>query len=207
MSYLKHIATISKFLDENHMENPIVSGVIPSYKILDDMCKQGVALMDKKELELEKREAAGLEVYHDKTISYITSNYYDPVIQLQEMFYGRKICECRRFIQGYRTRNGLPPLFYMDDIEEYTTYPQDLDTFPTQDRLTGAISHAFDMTKAEFRVYEQFRRECSERAKEHGVNGWTPEEREKARLMREQFEYTQNYAYRMIDVLEATYMS
>jgi len=207
MSYLKHISTISKFLHENHMENPIVSGVIPSYKVLDAMSHHALALMEKKELELEGRQDAVLKAYDDKTISYIMSNYYEPASQLQEIFYGRKICEWRLFIEGYRKRNGLPPLFYMDDIQEHTTYARDLHSFPTRDRLTGAISHAFDMAKAEFALYEEFRRVSNHLMNDHGATQWSPEQITKARKMREHFEYTHNYGYRMIDVLENTYMS
>lgn len=203
MSYLKLIATLSKFLDENHMENPLVPGVIPSYLMLDEICRQGLALVEKKEAELEQEKNADLHAVYEKTIESIMTKLYKPASQLQEIFYAGDICEWRLFIEGYRKRNGLDPLFYMDD----TSYPPHFNTFPTQDRLTGAISHAFDMAKAEYTVYDQFRSECGKRMQEHGVNALTPDEREKARLMREHFEYTQNYAYRMIDVLESTYMS
>ena len=196
MSYLKLIATITTFLKENDMENPFVADVIPTYPLLQQLLGQAQSLLQKRESEQEQipagRKAA--KAYYEKTIAYIKAEFCDPVSELLNIFYNGDIFEHKLFIEGYRSKNGLVPLF---------------DTFPTQDRLTGAISHAFDMAKAEYAVYEQFRRECSERAKEHATSAvaWTPEEREKARLMREQFEYTHNYAYRMLDVLETTYMS
>lgn len=207
MSYLKLIATLSKFLDENHMENPLVPGVIPSYLMLDEICRQGLALVEKKEAELEHEQNANVHAVYEKTIESIMTKLYKPASQLQEIFYAGDICEWKLFIEGYRKRNGLDPLFYIDDMQEYTSYPTHFNSFPTQDVLTAAIADAFDMAKGEYAVYDQFRSECGKRMQEHGVNAWTPEEREKARLIREQFEYTQNYAYRMIDVLENTYMS
>jgi len=191
MSYLKLIAKISTFLEENGMENPIVPGMIPTYPLLQELRSQGLALIKKREQEQEQIPEEH-KAYHEKTINYIMSNFYDPATELHDLFYAGDIFERKLFIEGYRSKNGLTPLF---------------DTFPTQDRLTGAISHAFDMAKAEYSVYEQFRSECGKRMQVHGENAWTPEEREKARLMREHFEYTHNYAYRMLDVLESTYMS
>jgi hypothetical protein len=195
MSYLKHIATITAFLQENDMENPIVPEVIPSYQLLQDLREQAYTLIQKRESEQEQIPAerkAEFKAYYDKTIAYIKADFCDPVSQLLDIFYNGDIFGRKLFIEAYRSKNGLTPLF---------------DTFPTQDRLTGAISHAFDMAKAAYGVYEQFRSECGARMQVHGENAWTPEEREKARLMREHFEYTHTYAYRMLDVLESTYMS
>jgi len=191
MSYLKLMATITKFLVENKMENPMVPGVVPAHPLLDQLRSQALTLMQKNERE-QKECNEELQPYFAESIGYILHNFYEPVGKLIEIFYTGDIVQRKLFIEAYRSKGGLTPLF---------------DSFPTQDRLTGAISHAFDMAKAEYAIYEQFRRECTERTQEHGVNAWTPEQREKARLMREHFEYTQNYAYRMIDVLEATYMS
>lgn len=196
MSYLKLISTLEGFFKENGMKNPFVPDVIPSYALLQELLGKAYSLLHKREGEQQQipAERKDAKAYYEKTIAYIKADFCEPVSKLLEIFYKGDILASILFIEDYRRKHGLVPLF---------------NSFPTQDRLTMAISHAFDMAKAEYSVYEQFRRECSERAKEHPVSAvaWTPEEREKARLMREHFEYTQNYAYRMIDVLEATYMS
>jgi len=196
MSYLKLIATLEGFFKENDMENPFVPDVIPSYVLLQHLLGKAYSLLHKWEGEQEQipAERKDAKAYYEKTIAYIKADFCEPVSKLLEIFYKGDILASILFIEAYRRKNGLVPLF---------------NTFPKQDRLTVAISHAFDMAKAEYSVYEQFRRECSERAKEHPASGvaWTPKEREKARLMREQFEYTHNYAYHMLDVLETTFMS
>jgi hypothetical protein len=191
MSYIKLIATIKAFLDKNGMENIIVPNVVPAYPLLQELRSQGLALMERMKKEQEQAPEEQ-KAHYEKIIAYAAEHFYEPASKLVEIFYTGDIFECKLFIEAYRSKNGLTPLF---------------DSFPAQDRLTGAISHAFDMAKAEYAVYEQFRSECGRRMQEHGTNAWTPEEREKARLMREHFEYTHNYAYRMIDVLESTYMS
>jgi hypothetical protein len=190
MSYLKLIAVISKFFQENKMENPLVPDVLPTHALLQELRIQALVLMRDQEKEQEQNEE--FKDYFAKTISFVLYNFYEPVCELLEIFYAGDIVQRKLFIEAYRNKHGLTPLF---------------DSFPTQDRLTGAISHAFDMAKAEYAIYEQFRSKCTERAQKHGDTAWTPEEREKERLMRAQFEYTQNYAYRMVDVLETTYMS
>ena len=191
MSYLKLIDTITKFLHDNKMENPMVPGVVPSHPLLQELRSQALALMQKNEREQEEYNEE-LKPYFAKTIAYIMHNFYEPLGKLIEIFYAGDIVQHKLFIEAYRNKRELTPLF---------------DSFPTQDRLTGAISHAFDMARAEYAIYGQFRSKCTERTQEHGVNAWTPEERETGRLMREHFEYTQNYAYRMIDVLEIIYMN
>jgi hypothetical protein len=153
MSYRKKMATIAKFLEENGMANPLTTEP-PSHLILQDLLHQADELLEKS--------------HHSRRI---LDSFYVPARQLEEQFYTGDNFQRILYIDSYRRAHGLDPLFNV-------AHP-----FPSQDKLTGAISHGFEMAKLIFARLQ------SGREKE------------------EEFEKTQSYAYRMIDVLESTYMS
>lgn len=109
---------------------------------------------------------------HSSRIVY----FYAAIRQLEEQFYTGDNFQRILYIDRYRRANGLEPLFNKEG------------PFPSQDTLTGAITHGFEMARLTFASYQQL-------------------EGEEARKMQEKFEKTQSYAHRIIDVLESTYMS
>ena len=125
----------------------------PSHLVLQDLLRQADELLEKSP--------------HSSRIVY----FYAAIRELEEQFYTGDNFQRILYIDSYRRAHGMDPLFNVE-------YP-----FPSQDTLTGAISHGFEMARL------IFARQKSGREKE------------------EEFEKTQSYAYRMIDVLESTYMS
>ena len=148
MSYRKKMATISTFLEENGIANPLTTEP-PSHRVLQDLLRQADELMAKR----------------PDSINNIIDSFYAPAKQLEEQFYTGDNFQRILYIDRYRRANGLDPLFNKDQ------------PFPSRDRLTGAISHGFEMAKLSFALQKI-----------------------------DEAEKIQNYTHKMIDVLESTYL-
>lgn len=159
MSYRKKMETIAKFLEENRMANPLTSEP-PSHLVLKDLLRQADELMAKS----------------PDSMNHIIDNFYAPVRQLEEQFYTGDNYQRILYTDSYRRAHGLDPLFNMAN------------PFPSEDKLIGAISHGFEMTRLAF-ARKKFAKE------------------KEASKIHDEFVKAQTYAYRMIEVMESTYMS
>lgn len=130
----------------------------PSHLVLKDLLRQADELMAKSP------ESRGIV------------DFYAPVRQLQEQFYTGDNFQRILYIDSYRRGHGLDPLFNMAN------------PFPSEDKLIGAISHGFEMTRLAF-ARKKFAKE------------------KEASKIHDEFVKAQTYAYRMIEVMESTYMS
>jgi hypothetical protein len=119
----------------------------PSHRVLQDLLRQADELLEKSP--------------HSSRIVY----FYAAIRQLEEQFYTGDNFQRILYIDRYRRANGLEPLFNKDQ------------PFPSRDRLTGAISHGFEMAKLSFALQKI-----------------------------DEAEKTQSYTHKIIDVLESTYL-
>jgi hypothetical protein len=163
--------TIAKFLEENSMANPLTSEP-PSHLVLKDLLRQADELMAKSPESSRRPD----EVMQSITESKKIVDSYAPVRQLEEQFYTGDNFQRILYIDSYRRGHGLDPLFNMAN------------PFPSEDKLIGAISHGFEMTRLAF-ARKKFARE------------------KEASKIHDEFVKAQTYAYRMIEVMESTYMS
>ena len=97
----------------------------------------------------------------------------------------------RELEEQFYTGDNFQRILYIDSFRRAHDLPplfNKAQPFPSRDTLTGAISHGFEMARLTFA------------RKQLGSE-------KEARKIQDNFEKTQSYAYRIIDVLESTYIS
>lgn len=103
-------------------------------------------------------------------------------VRITDNFYA----PARELEEQFYTGDNFQRILYIDSFRRSHDLPplfNKAHPFPSRDTLTGAISHGFEMARLTF-ARKQLGSEKGEK-----------------------FEKTQSYAYRIIDVLESTYMS